>query len=398
MQGSGRELEFNDLAVWGQVRWPMPVFLGWNNRRMTKAKRPVPASTERTPPDGAAKPATGRGRRIQMVDIARMAGVSTATVSRALAGSPLIQQETRERIADLARSLNYRVNAGAANLRRQDVSTVGVILLHSSARPMQAAADPFVMSMVASLADALAARGQDMLLARFGQDRLDQLPALVETGRVAGLIVMGQWSAHEQLNAMARRGVPMAVWGAAVPGTLYPVVGSDNTHGGYLAASHLVGLGCRRLAFLGDLEHPEAAMRHAGFQRALQEAGGETDGEWLHPFDFAAPDVQGIVTQWVRAGKVPDGVVVASDLAAIGVVRALATCGLRVPDDVRVVGYDDIPLAEHVHPSLSTVRQPVAAAGQELVQMLADQLQGVHRAPVLLPAELVVRESSVQQA
>ena len=90
------------------------------------------------------------------------------------------------------------------------------------------------------LADALAARGQDMLLARYGQERLDQLPDLVDTGRVAGLIVMGQWSCHDQLNAMARRGLPMAVWGAAVPGTLYPVVGSDNEQGGYLATRHLI--------------------------------------------------------------------------------------------------------------------------------------------------------------
>lgn len=359
------------------------------------AKRSPPVTTVVTETHaGLGQRGAGMGKRIQMADIARMAGVSTATVSRALSGSPLIQQETRERIADLARSLNYRVNASAASLRRKDISTVGVVMLHSMNRPLQAAADPFMMTMVAGLADALAERGQDMLLARYGQERMEQLPDLVETGRVAGLIVMGQWSCHEQLNAMARRGVPMAVWGAAVPGTLYPVVGSDNEQGGYLATRHLVEQGCQRIAYLGDLEHPEAALRHKGYLRALAEAGREVRDQWQRPIVFSSPDLQGIVADWVQSGPVPDGVFASSDLAAMGVVRALAAHGLSVPGDVKLVGFDDISLAEHFHPSLTTVHQSMAAAGPALVQMLADQLQGLHRGPLILPAELIVRESS----
>lgn len=360
---------------------------------MAKPPRPTaPVSPE--PLVGLGHRGAGMGKRIQMADIARMAGVSTATVSRALSGSPLIQQETRERIADLARSLNYRVNAGAASLRRKDISTVGVVMLHSVDRPLQAAADPFMMTMVAGLADALAERGQDMLLARYGQERLEQLPELVETGRVAGLIVMGQWSCHEQLNAMARRGVPMAVWGAAVPGTLYPVVGSDNEQGGYLATRHLAERGCRNIAFLGDLEHPEAALRHKGYLRALREAGLIANDLWQRPIVFSAPDLPSIVGEWAQAGAMPDGVFATSDLAAMGVVRALAAHGLSVPGDVKLVGFDDISLAEHFHPSLTTVHQSMAAAGPALVQMLADQLQGMARGPLILPAELIVRESS----
>lgn len=358
-----------------------------------RSRSPSPAEAAE-PQSGLGQRGAGMGKRIQMSDIARMAGVSTATVSRALAGSPLIQQETRERIADLARSLNYRVNASAASLRRKDISTVGVVMLYSQDRPLQAAADPFMMTMVAYLADALAARGQDMLLARYGQERLDQLPDLVDTGRVAGLIVMGQWSCHEQLNAMARRGLPMAVWGAAVPGTLYPVVGSDNEQGGYLATRHLIEQGCRHIAFLGDLEHPEAALRHHGYLRAMREAGCEVRDLWQRPIVFSAPDLQSIVTEWAAAGAMPDGVFATSDLAAMGVVRALAAHGLNVPSDVKLVGFDDILLAEHFHPALTTVRQSMDIAGPALVQMLADQLQGIARGPLTLPAELIIRESS----
>lgn len=359
-------------------------------RKSTLSPSPAPAPET---PQGLGQ--RGGVKRIQMADIARMAGVSTATVSRALSGSPLIQQDTRERIADLARSLNYRVNASAASLRRKDISTVGVVMLDNVERPIQAASDPFIMSMVACLADALAERGQDMLLARYGHNRMDQLPDLVETGRVAGLIVMGQWSWHDQLNAMARRGVPMAVWGAAVPGTLYAVVGSDNETGGYLATRHLIDQGCQRIAYLGDLQHPEAALRHQGYLRALREAGHTPRDIWQKPILFAAPSLNGIVDEWVAENAMPDGVFVSSDLAAMGLVRALSTHGLGVPTDVRLVGFDDIALAEHFHPSLTTVRQSMATAGPALVQMLADQLQGMHRSPLVLPAELIVRESSL---
>lgn len=329
-----------------------------------------------------------------MVDIARMAGVSNATVSRALSGSPLIPQETRDRITELARSLNYRVNASAANLRKQAVSTVGVVMLGSAERPAQAVADPFIMAMVASLADVLAERGQDMLLARCGPDRLQMLPDLVRTGRAAGVVVMGQWVAHEALNAMARQGLPMVVWGASVPGTVYPVVGSDNEHGGYLATRHLLAQGCRRIAYLGRLDQPESALRHRGYLRALHEAGVAVTPGLQHPVDFSQPGSQAVVDQWLADQSIPDGVFACSDLVAMGVVSALAARGLSVPTDVKLVGFDDVALAAHVHPSLTTVRQDMALAARTLVAVLERQVQGLPDAAQLLPTTLVVRDSS----
>jgi DNA-binding LacI/PurR family transcriptional regulator len=355
----------------------------------------MPSSRDRFADDPSARAAAGPAR-IQMADIARMAGVSIATVSRALSGSPLIQAATRERIEDLARSLNYQVNAGAASLRRRDVSTVGVVILEDRERPMQAASDPFVMGLVGSLADALAEKGQDMLLARYQADRRTQLATLVDSGRVAGLIVMGQWSWHDSLNDLARRGVPMAVWGAAPPGTLYPVVGSDNERGGHLATQHLLQQGCRRLGFLGDRQHPEVALRHAGFLRALNEAGLAEPLAWQHPIAFEAPDTRSIVAQWASTGDWPDGVFVCSDLAALTLMRALADHGVPVPQRVKVVGYDDIPLAAHTQPSLTTVSQPFAEAGRALVHTLGERLEGRFLGPVVLATELRLRESTAR--
>lgn len=337
-----------------------------------------------------------RQSRVQMADLARMAGVSISTVSRALSGSPLIQPATRERIALLARSLNYQVNAGAASLRRRDLSAVGVLLLDNAERPMQAASDPFIMTLVSSLADALAERGLDMLLARYRPDRQAQLPALVESGRVAGLILIGQCHWHDALNELARRDVPMAVWGAELPGTHYPVVGCDNEAGAYAAARHLIAQGCQRLAFLGDRAHPEVELRYRGYRRALQEVGLEAASPWREAVRFDVPDVAGLAERWQQASVRPDGVFACSDLMALGLMRALGERGMRVPHELKVVGFDDIPIAAYTQPSLTTVRQPMDQAGPALVDLLMQRLEGQHPASVQLPAELQVRESTTR--
>lgn len=347
-------------------------------------------ATPATPEPAAPK----RQSRVQMADLARMAGVSISTVSRALSGSPLIQPTTRERIALLARSLNYQVNAGAASLRRRDLSTVGVVLLDNAERPMQAASDPFIMTLVSSLADALAERGQDMLLARYRPDRQAQLPVLVDSGRVAGLILIGQCHWHQTLNELARRDVPMVVWGADVPGGHYPVVGADNEAGGYEATRHLIAQGCRRLAFLGDRAHPEVEHRYSGYRRALRESALEASSPWVEPVGFDVPEVTGLADRWVREAVRPDGVFACSDLIALGLIRALGERGLQVPHDLKVVGFDDIPIAAYTQPSLSTVRQPMDQAGRALAELLAQRLDGQHPASRRLPAELRVREST----
>lgn len=343
----------------------------------------------------AIKPATAEKastrKRMQMADIARMAGVSTSTVSRALNGSPLIPESTRARITELARSLNYTVNVGAANLRRRDVQTVALVHLGDS---MQRMSDPFLLSMVGHIADELEARGMNLLLTRLNDDRIDQIPAMVLGGQVAGLIVIGQLGWHSYLNELARQGIPLAVWGAVLPDAVYRAVGSDNALGGYLATRHLVEQGCRSIAFVGDTDHPEGQLRHQGYMKAMREAGRKVDPLLFHPFLFGEEGTREAVCRWMDSGHAFDGVFAGSDIAAINVIAALASRGLEVPGQVKVVGYDDITLAGYVHPSLSTIRQPTDLAGQALVELLFDALMGEPHRSVVLPTELVVRESS----
>jgi DNA-binding LacI/PurR family transcriptional regulator len=328
---------------------------------------------------------------MQMADIARLAGVSASTVSRALSGSPLIPEATRKRITELASSLNYRVNVGAANLRKRDVQTVGVVILGDS---LQMISDPFLLSILGSVADTLDERGMSLLLTRLKDNRKHVLSDLVESGQVAGLIVIGQLTMHDHLNALTSNGFPMVVWGANLPDALYPVVGGDNAMGGYLATRHLIEHGCRRIAFFGDISHPEAGLRYQGYARALREAGIEQDPRLLQSFLFGDSRIRQVIDGWLDQNLSFDAIVASSDVTAISLMGSLRERGIAVPGQVRVVGYDDIALAEHVHPTLTTVRQPTTEAGRALVDLLFEALAGQPRRAIVLPAELIRRESS----
>ena len=328
-----------------------------------------------------------------MADIARLAGVSVATVSRALSGSPLISGETRARIAELARSLNYAVNAGAQNLRLRQNRTVSVVV-PLDVTSQEHLSDPFFLSLIGSLADALTESGHDMLLSRVDAERLDLAAQTFETGRAAGIILIGQWRHHDQLNDMARRGVPFVVWGAQLPEQLYVTVGSDNLQGGRLATEHLLEQGARHIAFIGDTDLPELGQRYRGYLLA-HEARGLTPAEHLtRRVPFVSEVIQHDLEAYLQQGTPLDGIFASSDLSAMTAVNALRRIGRRVPEDVVVVGYDDIALAEHFHPSLTTIRQPIEAAGQTLVEVLLAQVAGARSASVLLPTRLVRRDSS----
>lgn len=343
----------------------------------------------------------GRGgaeqRRLQMVDIARLAGVSVSTVSRALNGSELVNAETRQRVAELARSLNYSINFGARSLRLQENKTVAVVVpFDASSR--QHISDPFFLSIVGSIADALTDRGYDMLLSRVDAERLDLASHWFDSGKAIGVILIGQWRHHDQLNEMAARRLPLVVWGGEMPQQLYSSVGGDNVLGGELATRHLLGLGRRRIAFIGDAHLPEVWLRRQGYVRALAEAGLVPEPGLELPAPFEPGVATAIVRDFCQGGQGFDGVVCCSDVQALLTIQALRAAGIRVPQDVAVIGYDDMPLAAYCDPPLTTVHQPVAEAGAELVEALLGQLRGERAGPRTMPVYLKLRQSAPDTA
>ncbi len=332
-------------------------------------------------------------RRLQMADIARLAGVSVSTVSRALNGSTLVNPETRQRVADLARSLNYSINLSAQNLRLQKNRTIAVVVPYD-ADSRQHISDPFFLSIVGAIADALTDRGYDMLLQRVDAEHLDQAAHAVDSGKAAGLLIIGQWRHHDQLNELAARKLPVVVWGAQLPQQLYCSVGGDNVLGGRLATEHMLRLGRRRIAFLGDAELPEVMHRREGYWQALRAAGLAPDPVLELPAPFEVSMARQQMLDFFEAHRDIDAVVACSDLLALQSLQVLRALGRRVPEEVAVMGYDDMPLAAYSDPPLSSVHQPVSKAGAELVEALLKMLEGERLAPIMLPVHLSLRASA----
>ena len=346
------------------------------------------------PEQPAPQAARGDGK-LQMQDIAQLAGVSISTVSRALKQSSLVNAETRERIEKLARSLKYSVNVGASNLRLQRNRTVAVVLPFDSVT-RQSVSDPFFVILMGSLADALTARGYDMLVSRIDAERLTLAGEIAASGRAIGVIMIGQWHHHDQLNELAARHSPIVVWGAQLQQQLYCTIGGDNITGGMLATQHLVAQGRRRIAFFGDIELPEIGHRFEGYRKILHKHRLVQVPELIHRTPFIEGSAKEAVTRMIKKKTSFDAIFTASDLLAMETIGALRTHGRRVPDDVAVVGYDDIVVARHYHPALTTIRQPVLNGGKALVDALLELVDGKRPRSLMLPTELIVRESSVR--
>lgn len=332
-------------------------------------------------------------RRLQMADIARMAGVSTSTVSRALAGSPLVNEETRLRVADLARSVNYSINLGAQNLRLQQNRTVSVVVPYEKGS-RQHITDPFFLQMLGVIGDALTERGFDMLLTRVDAAELRDAAKAYEARTAVGVILIGQWHHHEVLNELAGRRIPLIVWGARLPQQLYCTIGGDNVVGGSAATEHLLSAGCRRIVFVGDTGLPEVAQRYEGYRRAHLQQGITAGPELLYEVPFLAAAGRKAIHKLIADKIQFDAIFACSDLLAMTAISTLREHGLGVPQDVCVVGYDDIDMAEYFNPPLTTIRQSIANGGTLLVDKLFELLDGAAIQPIVVPTELVVRATT----
>jgi len=326
-----------------------------------------------------------------MAELGALVGVSAATVSRAIAGSPLVNAKTREQILRLAHNRGYVVNAAARSLRLKRTETISVVipLGHESSQPLT---DPFFVEMLGRLAEEITLRGYGMFLQKVLPPMADWLPRLIGTGRADGVIVIGQSTEHATLNTAAKTYRPLVVWGADVPGQGYCTVGSDNRAGAAAAVSHLLQTGRKRILFLGDPKIPEIGQRYAGYLSALKAGGHAAQHEV--PAHLTADAAYQTVHELAAGSARFDAIFAASDVIAISAIRALADAGRSVPHDVAVVGFDDIAMAAHTNPPLSTVRQDLEQGAKLLVDLVFRRLAGEKTASVVLPTKLIVRESS----
>jgi DNA-binding LacI/PurR family transcriptional regulator len=336
-------------------------------------------------------------RRPTSFDIAALAGVSQPTVSRALTGSPAVSEATRQRVFAAAEALNYTVDKNASNLRRQASKTLA-LLFFEDPTPDDSLINPFYLSMLGSITRACAQRGYDLLIS-FQQLSGNWHVDYEDSRKADGIILLGYGDYllyRPRLEQLLEQGTHFVRWGSAEAGQLGTTIGSDNAEGGQAATRHLIAQGRQRIAFLGTAspQYPEFLDRWRGYAAALAAAGLPVDPALQADAISSETAGHDAAVALLAAGTAFDAIFAASDLIAIGAMRALAEAGRLVPRAVAIVGFDDLPAASLASPPLTTVSQNPRRAGLVLVETLLQLISGEAAGNAVLPVELVVRGSS----
>jgi DNA-binding LacI/PurR family transcriptional regulator len=329
-------------------------------------------------------------------DIAYLAGVSQPTVSRALRGSPTVSADTRKRIEAIAEQLHYKVDKNASNLRRQHSNTLA-LLLFEDPTPDDSLINPFFLSMLGSITRACARRGYDLLVS-FQQFSGDWHMDYEDSRKADGIILLGYGDYLEyrkRLEQLVQQGTHFVRWGAVLAGQPGLSVGCDNFQGGNDATRHLLKLGRRHVAFLGEASsrYPEFFERYRGYAAALADVDICPDARLQ--VDAITTEQAGYdaANELLRRDRPFDAILAASDLIAIGALRALQEQHIDVPGKVSVVGFDDIPAASLTNPPLTTVMQDTRLAGDALVDTLIKLVRNEATDGEVLPTRLMVRRS-----
>lgn len=298
-------------------------------------------------------------------DIAHYAGVSQSTVSRALRNSPLVNEETRKRVFDIAKQLNYKVDKNASNLRTQQSSTLALLLFEDPTSD-ESQINPFFLSMLGSITRACAKQGYDLLVS-FQSTSADWQADYEDSHRADGIILLGYGDYidyQEKFNSLLDQNTKFVCWGASVDNRPDLTVSCDNYGGGKLAAEHLLESNRKDCVFIGDAsEHsPEFFARYQGFKDEFSSRGIKLSERKMA--NAISTEESGYhATRSLIANNVQfNSLFAASDLIAIGAIRALKEAGIKVPNDVHVVGFDNIAIASFVNPPLTTVQQDTTTA------------------------------------
>lgn len=325
-------------------------------------------------------------------DLARIAGMSIATVSRALRDHPAVNAATKRKIVKLAIEHNYPFQRySPAGLMGAEATIAVVIPPPLASQPRLS--DPFIMELLAAIGEAARERNCDFMLSHFTPSSRDDLLEVMHLSRADGVIFLGQSSLHDAFNALADTQRRFVVWGAELPDQAYCSVGSDNQGGALRATRHLIRLGRKCIAFVGTSATPEIEQRFEGYATALEEAGLPVDPALVSDSHFDLESAESAIDELIASGTKFDAIVAASDIIAFGAIRSLNRKGVRVPEDVSVIGYDNVEFGRYIQPALSTISQNVDKAGRLLVSKLLNAGRTATPLPERLPTDLIIRDS-----
>ena len=328
-------------------------------------------------------------KRPTLEAVATRAGVSKSSVSRVVNGDTTVTPEIRDLVIQAVRELGYVPNGAARSLATQRTSAVAVIV--SDPPEGLVSDDPMFSAVVRTVSRALEAAGRQVTLMLAGSEESQaRVEQFVAAGHVAGVMLVSMHGADPLPGVLARMGVPMVSLGRSAAGV--PYVENDNAGGASVAVRHLLDRGRRRIATItGPLDMVAAQDRLAGYRDTLRDTGRRSI---VAIGDFTRVSGAEGMRQLLDDDPALDAVFAANDLMAIGALRALREAGRRVPEDVAVVGFDDIEAALYTVPPLTTIRSPMRDQAEATARLLLGLFDGAPGDPVIMPNELVIRESA----
>jgi DNA-binding LacI/PurR family transcriptional regulator len=334
-----------------------------------------------------------------LAEVARLAGVVPMTASRAINGSGYVSDAVRQRVLQVARELNYRPNILARKLRGQELRAVGILLPDI--------ANPFSAQLVAGMKEILELNGYTAFIATANRNVAEEqsgLVAFLDHG-VDGILVatIGTQLGDDALGEVVEQGVPIVTVGRPVQQAKIDCVTADHYKGTYEVVTHLIHLGHKRIGFIGvALKDSNQLRRFHGYAAALKDAGIALREDYVvgpeggPAFSTQEDGYDGIV-RLSRVKRPPTAVFARNDYTAIGALGAAHEMGLKVPDDIAIAGFDNIPLSNFTIPPLTTVEQPIAEQGRHAAYFLLDRIEKrvrSERREVCLPCRLIVRQST----
>jgi LacI family transcriptional regulator len=334
-------------------------------------------------------------------EIAALVGVSRSTVSRVINDQPNVDVETRARVWQVVREHDFHPNSAARTLARRRSQIIGLIIPQAFSAVFT---DPYFPPLIQCISTACEERGYYLMLSFVSQRSDEAFGRLVRAGHLDGLIVATALNDDAFVSRLTAQHFPFVVIGRSPHPAEVTTVDADNVRGASMAAWHLARLGYTRIATItGPFTTTAALDRRDGFLNGLRDAGLSLHDHYLQEGDWTESGGRQAMLALLQLPARPQAVFVASDAMAIGALKAIRSAGLTVPDDVALVGFDDVPLASAVEPPLTTVRQPIDKLGFMAATVLLDQLEagpegkataeGQH---IVLPTELVIRESCGQ--
>ncbi|EOY4668237.1 substrate-binding domain-containing protein [Vibrio alginolyticus] len=326
-----------------------------------------------------------------MKDIAKLAGVSTSTVSHVINKTRFVSEEISERVNNAAKELNYAPSALARSLKVNRTKTIGMLVTTST--------NPFFGEVVKGVERSCYQKGYSLILCNTEGDseRMRQSINTLLQKRVDGLILMCSSLEGERIDVFERYpDIPVVVmdWGPML--FTSDKIQDNSLRGGYLAAKYLIDCGHTEIGCItGPLIKHQAQMRYEGYKRAMNEAGLEFNANWIIESDFECEGGYQAFKKMAQRGALPSSIFVSNDMMAMGVINAANELDIKVPDDLSIIGYDDIHIAKFMSPSLTTIHQPKYRLGQAAVETLVRKLdeKSTEAQVVQLEPTLVERKS-----